>query len=107
MQGIIPNFLAKYSPPNTDADSLLKARQCLVSLNNCWQELQSSVDDSDARLAKALEFSNRYSDTLSNLSGWLDNIQLRLLNSNHELDIPKALQEIEVCIFVVEGVFFN
>jgi hypothetical protein len=86
----------QYSPPNTDADSLARTRRCFANLSNCWNQLLAQADDKAARLATALEFSKHYIDTLAGLSGWLDNIQLRLLNSNYELDIQKAITQIEV-----------
>jgi hypothetical protein len=85
-----------YSPPNADADTLAKTRRCFANLSNCWDQLLSHTDNKAARLTIALDFSKYYIDTLAGLSGWLDNIQLRLLNSNYELDINKAVQQIEV-----------
>ena len=104
-QSIIPHFLLKYSPPNSDAVDLAKTRQCLADLNECWKQLEIGMADRDDRLSKILEFSDHYGDTLATFSGWLDNIQLRLINSSHQLDIPTALREIEVSSHQVEIYF--
>lgn len=95
-KGIIPQILVQYSPPNADADSLARTRRCFANLSKCWDQLLAQTDDKAARLSTALEFSRHYIDTLAGLSGWLDNIQLRLLDSNYELNIQKAIAQIEV-----------
>ena len=98
LQGFVPRFMVKYRASTESDGSPDKALHCFADLNACWEQLQSQIDDEEMRSRWIHEFCRLYNEVLSNVSNWLDDIQLRLFNSEYEPDAAKALGDIEVMI---------
>ncbi len=72
-------------------DENLKAS--LTALNQCWEHIQAQVEDKQTRLEQAYEFQSAYQTALQRVSGWLDNMQLKLFSSNWQKDTETQLAE--------------
>ena len=51
------------------------------------------VDDKQARLDETLDYQQRYQDALYNISGWLDDIELRLFDGTFQQDTEQHLKD--------------
>jgi len=65
-------------------------------VNECWKQLNEHIGDEELRAQLVEDFSQRYQQALTDMSCWIDDFQLRLVISQSELSIDKALQHIQV-----------
>ena len=82
-----------------DLDSNAKAadvRRSLVELQACWERLQGQIKDKQMRLEMTLEFQQKYQEALMNISGWLDDVELKLFAAQHGQDMEGHLKDTEV-----------
>ena len=100
LQGIVPEFFFQYTPSSEDRESLGRTRRCFAMLNECYKQLQDRVGSEELRGQDAQDFSSHYDQALSNMSCWLDDFQLRLVNLQFEINIDKALQDVQVQILL-------
>lgn len=96
LQGIVPQFFFQYTPFSEDRKSVDRTRRCFATLDECFKQLQDHVSDEEPRIQLTQDFLQHYDQALSNMSCWLDDFQLRLVNSQFEIDIDKAFQDIQV-----------
>ena len=75
-----------------------RARRCFVEVNECWKWLHEHVGDEELHTQLAQDFSQCYQQALTDMSCWVDDLQLRLAISQFELDAGKALQDVQVQI---------
>jgi len=98
LQGIVPEFFFWFTPFSEDRESLERTRQCFAALNERFKQLQDKVNNQELHVQQRQSFLQLYDQALSNMSCWLDDFHLRLVNSQFEIDIDKALQEVKVQI---------
>jgi len=96
LQGIIPQFFFQYTPCIEDCDAVERARQCFVDVNECWKQLNEHVGDEELFAQFVQDFSRRYQQALTDVSFWVDDFQLRLVVSQFEVTIDKAIQDTRV-----------
>jgi len=96
LQGIIPQFFFRYVPCGEDCDAVERARRCFVETNDCWKQLHVHIGDEELCNQLIQDFLQHYEQTLTDMSCWIDDFQLRLVISQFELDIDKALKDIQV-----------
>jgi len=101
LQGIVPQFFFQYTPFSEDRESLDRTRQCFASLNECYKRMQFHISDEELRIQQAQDYLLHYNQSLSNMSCWLDDFQLRLATSQYDIDINKALHEVQVQMLLV------
>ncbi|XP_022095690.1 nesprin-1-like isoform X2 [Acanthaster planci] len=63
------------------------------ALNQCWEKMQTQVEDQQTRLEQAYEFQSAYQTALQNVSSWLDNVQLKLFSSSWQKDTQAQLDD--------------
>jgi len=83
-------------PLSVDREALKTTRQCLTELDECWKQWHGQFDAEELGVQWAEVFSHHYDRVLSHMSCWLDDFQLRLVNSQFELDVHKILRDMQV-----------
>ena len=73
-----------------------RARRCFVEVNECWKQLRVHTGAEELHAELVQDFSRCYEQALTDMSCWIDDFQLRLVISQFELDIDKALQDTQV-----------
>ena len=73
-----------------------EVRSSLAELTACWEGLQGQVTDKQNRLEQTLHYQQLYQDAMSNVTGWLDDIELRLFGTQCESDAGQHLRDNEV-----------
>ena len=82
----------------SDTDTAAKAaaaNRSLEELKACWERLNEQVDDKETRLQRALQFQYLYQQAMENISGWLDDVELKLFGSGFDKDTEQHLRENE------------
>ena len=97
---LLPHNLAPTSMDCADNSIRMKGlKDNLTELTSCWDRLEGQVDDKQARLDQTLDYQQKYQDALVNISGWLDDIELRLFEGSLPNDTEKHIAENNVSKF--------
>lgn len=107
LQGIVPEFFFQYKPFCEDYEAIERTRRCFVEVNERWKQLQNDSDNKERRVQLVQDFCQHYDVALTHISCWIDDFQLEIVSSQRELDIAKAVQNIEVQISGGERIFMT
>ncbi|KAI8478923.1 hypothetical protein Bbelb_433440 [Branchiostoma belcheri] len=92
--------MSQFRPPSFDSPgqgetNMGELKNTLDDLHKCWENMQSEMTDSQSRLEEAMDFQQKYQDALEDVSGWLDNIELKLFTSDWSKDSEAQLAQNE------------
>ncbi|CAH1263260.1 SYNE1, partial [Branchiostoma lanceolatum] len=92
--------MSQFRPPSFDSPgqgetNMVELKNTLDDLHKCWENMQSEMTDSQSRLEEAMDFQQKYQDALEDVSGWLDNIELKLFTSDWSKDSETQLAQNE------------
>lgn len=92
-------YRSALQPYMHDSDQYESIEHSLQQLMACWEALQSQVSDKEARLEQTLLFHRLYQESITRISTWLDDVQLRLFNTALDTNTDERLKENDVSFF--------